>query len=147
MLIKIKLFFMIFLFVTAHSVSAEGAIQFEYDIRKNCSEQKFSQAEMQQCVRKSATDSEVLLGQIEKQVLAKIQMWNEDKRYVISAKQKFEIAEKNFLNYRRDYCKWAASLGGGAIGTALEVRRNACIAELNNIHVQQLRTMMKNWVF
>lgn len=39
-----------------------------------------------------------------------------------------------------EHCAFAASLGGGAIGSALEIKRLACVLELNLGRGEQLRT-------
>jgi len=70
--------------------------------------------------------------------------WKEDKKYVDLAKMRFAASRKAFIEYRDKQCAFAASLGGGAIGHALETRRLACMTELNNRRAEQLRNT-KPW--
>ncbi len=43
-----------------------------------------------------------------------------------------------YIQYRKNQCSLAASLGGGAIGNALDIRRIACAAALNLQHAKLL---------
>lgn len=127
--------------------AAAEIVQTEYDIRRRCSERHFAQTEVRDCVRRAAEISAANLRQAQRQATAKIRAWNEDRRYVLAAQQKLKAAEHSFATYRQNHCSWAASLGGGAIGTANEMRRNACIAETNNRRAEELRGIMQHWPF
>ena len=128
--------------ISANSFAA--GVPFEHLIRDQCADRYFSQVEVQSCVRKHAADSRTVLQKAQTQVAAEIRQWDEETGYKDAALKKYEAAEKSFAAYRDRYCDWAASLGGGAIGTALEMRKNACIAEQNRTHAGQLREMIKN---
>ena len=47
---------------------------------------------------------------------------------------------KAYAHYRDAQCAFAASLGGGAIGNALELRRLSCLVGLNNGRAKQINT-------
>ena len=76
-----------------------------------------------------------------------MQQWDEEPQYADAALKKYHAAEQAFAAYRNRYRDWAASLGGGAIGTARTMRKNACIAEQNRTHAKQLQEIMKNGMF
>ena len=65
--------------------------------------------------------------------------WDEDAKYVSSAKTKLQLSNKAFERYREAQCAVSASLGGGAIGHASDMRRLACLTELNDRRAEQLR--------
>lgn|GEM_PF-4538608 len=63
-----------------------------------------------------------------------------DVKHIDLAKSKFEASNKGVLRYREAECAFKASLGGGAIGNALEMQRLACVFELNSRRTDQLRS-------
>ncbi|WP_406805837.1 lysozyme inhibitor LprI family protein [Burkholderia semiarida] len=65
--------------------------------------------------------------------------WDEDAKYINLAKIRLAASQKAFVKYRTAQYAFASSLGGGAIGNALEMQRLACVAELNNRRAAQLR--------
>ncbi len=113
------------------------ALQNEHALREECN--LHSQAAMRDCLVQKAKESEKLLSQAEDAVRGSISKWDEDARYTGLAKAKFASSNKAFIQYRKAQCAFASSLGGGAIGHALEMRRLACMAVLNNLRAEQLR--------
>ena len=49
----------------------------------------------------------------------------------VIAKNKLKKSNKEFIKYRDLQCDFAYSLGGGAIGNALNMLKYTCLAELN----------------
>jgi uncharacterized protein YecT (DUF1311 family) len=83
-------------------------------------------------------ESEVSLTSAEEKVKQALEKWDEDPEYINAAKAKLKSANEAFIKYREAQCQFAFSLGGGAIGNALDVRQFSCIAELNNRRAEQL---------
>ncbi|HEY9097266.1 MAG TPA: lysozyme inhibitor LprI family protein [Thiobacillus sp.] len=113
-------------------------IQDERSARDECS--AYSQAGMRDCLEKKLRESEKSLKQAEDNANSALCKWDEDAKQVSAAKNKLKSANTNYVRYRDSQCAFAASLGGGAIGNALEIRRIACVAELNNRRATQLRS-------
>jgi len=90
-------------------------------------------------LEQKAKISERALTQAEEKLNAAFATWDVDAKYVTLSKSNFSDSTKIFSNYRKAQCELSASLGGAAIGTALQLRRLACIAELNNRRAAQLR--------
>jgi hypothetical protein len=90
-----------------------------------------SQAGMRECLVRKAADSQTLLKRAEDSVVAALGQWDEDARYANLAKKRLDTSNKTFEQYRGAQCALASSLGGGAIASALELRRLACTVELN----------------
>lgn len=109
----------------------------ERALREECS--VFSQAEMRDCLAKKAESSQKELQQAEENVASILSKWDEDNKYLNQARAKFALSNKGFAKYRDAHCAFASSLGGGAIGAALDMRRLACVTELNNRRAEQLR--------
>ena len=119
----------------------------EHSIRDACSDRYFAQVDVQTCVRQDAERSATAWHNAQAQAIAKMQQWDEEPKYADAALKKYHAAEQAFAAYRNRYCDWAASLGGGAIGTARQMRKNACIAEQNRTRAKQLQQMMNDWTF
>lgn len=94
---------------------------------------------MRDCLSKKVESSQRLLRQVEDKAVSTLSKWDEDPQYIHQAKAKFSASKKAFERYRDTQCDFASSLGGGAIGAALEARRLACVAELNNRRAEQIR--------
>ena len=105
-------------------------------LREECSAE--SQDGMRDCLAQRGQASEVKLNQALAQARRKIDQWDEDAKYQARAKALLDTAHKSFARYRSAHCAFSAALGGGAIGNALELRRLACQAELNNQRAAQL---------
>lgn len=122
--------------LSAFAASTVPALS-ERALREECS--VFSEAGMRDCLAKKAENSQKALRQAEGKVAGTLPKWDEDMKYVSQAKAKLAASNKEFTKYRDTQCAFASSLGGGAIGNALDMRRLACIAELNNRRAEQLR--------
>lgn len=115
-------------------------LQNELAAREECSE--FSQAGMHDCLAKKVAASELALKKAETKVYNGFTAWGEDAKYITIAKSKFETSKKAFVRYRKAHCEFNASLGGGAIGSALALRRLACLFELNLRRAEQLNSVI-----
>lgn len=109
----------------------------ERALREECS--AFSQAGMRDCLVKTAETSQKALRQAEEMVAGTLSKWDEDSKYISLAKARLAASSKEFARYRDAHCAFSLSLGGGAAGNALDMRRLACVSELNNRRAQQLR--------
>jgi hypothetical protein len=97
---------------------------------------------MRECLEKESRASNAALKQAEEQAAAAISKWDEDARLIDLAKKKLRASNKAFEQYRDAQCAFAYSLGGGAIGNALEMRRLACRIELDMERIKQLNADM-----
>lgn len=102
----------------------------ERALREECS--AFSQAQMRDCLAQKAENSQKALRQAEEKVASRLSKWDEDNKYVNQAKVKVTASNKDFAKYRDAQCAFLTSLSGGGVGNAHEMRRLACISELNN---------------
>ncbi|PMS14295.1 DUF1311 domain-containing protein [Trinickia caryophylli] len=118
------------------------ALQDEHAIREACSGE--SEAGMRECLAKRAADSDKKLKQAEQKALDAVSKWDEDGKYIRLARNELQSSGKAFTQYRKAQCDFAASLGGGAIGNALDMRRFACEAELNERRAEQLRAAVQD---
>jgi len=108
----------------------------ERALREECS--AFSQAGMRDCLAHKAESSQRALKKAEKSAAAALSRWDEDSRYRQQAQARLAASQKAFVQYRDAQCRFAYSLGSGAIGNALEMRRLACLAELNGGQASRL---------
>ncbi|WP_447778715.1 lysozyme inhibitor LprI family protein [Variovorax boronicumulans] len=135
--------FIVFSAVIFLSLSAGAApsrvVQNETELRWACSNESASMAELRECLDKKEVESEVTLKRAEANLLRAITRWDIEPPYIAATKAKLAAARKSFAKYREDHCAYAKSVGGTAIGNALEMRRAACVAELNNQRAEQLR--------
>lgn len=90
-----------------------------------------SEAGMRDCLATKSHESNVALKRSEQHAMAALSKWDEDPRFINLAKEKLRSSSKAFEQYRDAHCAFAASLGGGAIGNALELRRLSCVVGLN----------------
>lgn len=102
----------------------------------------YSQAGMRECLEKESRASNAALKRAEEQVAAAISKWDEDAKFIDLAKKKLRASNKAYEQYRDAQCAFAYSLGGGAIGNALEMRRLTCRIELDIGRIKQLNTDM-----
>lgn len=114
-----------------------AAPQDERAIREQCSAD--SEAGVHDCLEKKAHESEKALEDAEHKAGDALAKWDEDANYVNWAKTRLQLSSKAFERYREAQCAFAASMGGGAIGNALDMRRLACMTELNDRRAEQLR--------
>lgn len=113
------------------------AVLGERALREECSE--FSQAEMRDCLAKRAESSLEALQEAEEDLARLVANWDEDDKYVKQAEVKAVTSNNEFAAYRDAQCRFSASLSGGAAGNTDQIRHFACISELNNRRVAQLR--------
>tara|TARA_R100000656_G_scaffold57783_1_gene45148 strand:+ start:101 stop:538 length:438 start_codon:yes stop_codon:yes gene_type:complete len=119
----------------SHSSLANSEIKSEFELRDECS---YDPVGIRECLQKKLKSSELNLKSAEGKVSQYLEKWDEDPDYISAAKAKLKSANEEFVKYREAQCQFALSLGGGAIGNALDVRRFACITELNNRRAEQL---------
>lgn len=125
--------------VFALTVQADD-VQDERAAREECS--AYSQAGMRECLAKKAAESEIDLKKAENNVRNKLKKWVHDTQYITISKSKLKSSSKAFVRYRDAHCAFNASLGGSAIGNALEIRRLACVFELNSRRAEQLNSII-----
>jgi uncharacterized protein YecT (DUF1311 family) len=98
----------------------------------------FPEAGMRDCLAKKYQESTTALRRAEGQALVALSKWDEDAKYISLAKGKLSASSKAYQLYRDAQCAFAYSLGGGAIGNALELRRLSCLVGLNSERTKQL---------
>jgi len=103
-----------------------------------------SQAGMRDCLAKHAADSQRILSNAEKKAMHAIAGWDEDEKYVRSAQARLTDSTQAFERYRAAQCALSGSLGGGAVGNALELRRLSCVAAANEMRIEQLRHLTES---
>ncbi|MBR8065689.1 DUF1311 domain-containing protein [Burkholderia ambifaria] len=108
----------------------------ERQLRAECS---YDATGVKECLQRKQRDSKANLEQAEEKARKTIARWDEDSKYIRITGARLSASNTAFAEYRDAQCAFASSLGGGAIGNALEMRRLACIAELNNRRADQLR--------
>ncbi|WP_216819966.1 lysozyme inhibitor LprI family protein [Zoogloea sp. LCSB751] len=113
-----------------------GLVPSERSIREECG--AFSQAGMRDCLAKKADESAKALMRAEQDAVGVLSQWDDDRKYVGLAKTKLARANKAFAKYREVQCGFFASLSGGGAGNSHEMRRLACMAELNSRRAEQL---------
>lgn len=96
------------------------------------------QAGMRECLQQQLSSSTAALKQAEVKAAAAIGTWDENAKYIKLAKSKLQASNAAFQKFAVAQCAFAASLGGGAAGNALELRRLACSADLNTQRAAQL---------
>jgi len=114
----------------------------ERALREECS--AASQAEMRDCLIKKVDESQKALRQTEDNVASVFSKWDEDNKYISLAKTKLAASGREFAQYRDAQCDFSASLSGGGAGNAHEMKRLACVAELNSTRAEQLRNAIAN---
>lgn len=125
--------------LTGHSGAVWAAeIQSERGALEQCG--AHSEAGMRECLAKMSYESSTALKRAEAQAIAALSKWDEDAKYVSIAKEKLKASSKAYEQYRDAQCAFASSLGGGAIGNALEMRRLSCLVGLNAARTKQLST-------
>ncbi|GKT22511.1 lysozyme inhibitor LprI family protein [Acidovorax sp. SUPP3334] len=109
----------------------------EWELREECSAAG-SQVDMRDCLQQKVRESEKALKDAQATALRAIAGWDEDAKFTRATKEHLAAAGQAFARYRETECAFAASLGGGAIGAALNLRRFACTAALNQKRAQDL---------
>jgi hypothetical protein len=123
---------------TANSAEGPSARQ----VLERCSGS--SEAGIRECLLKKSDESERALKQAIDKASIKLSKWDEDPQYVVAAQETLKASEQAFEQYREAQCQYAWALGGGAIGNALEVRRLACVVELNARQVQLIASSISS---
>lgn len=100
----------------------------------------YSEAGMRECLAKKSHESAAALKRAEEQAIVALSRWDEDEKYVNVATEKLKASSKAYVHYRDAQCAFETSLGGGAIGNALELRRLSCLVGLNAGRTKQLNT-------
>jgi uncharacterized protein YecT (DUF1311 family) len=100
----------------------------------------YSEAGMRECLAKKSRESAVALTRAEERAIVALSKWDEDEKFINLAKEKLRASSKAYEQYRDAQCAFSASLGGGAIGNALELRRLSCLIGLNNGRTKQINT-------
>lgn len=116
-------------------------IQSERELRDECS---YEITGMKECLQKKLESSAIALKHAEDKVRHFLVKWDEDRQYIALSEAKFTASGKAFVNYRDAQCAFTASLGGSAIGNALEAGRLACMTELNNLRAKQLHNAVSD---
>lgn len=111
-------------------------------LREECSAN--SQAGIRECLERQVVASEQAIRDAEGNVKNALGRWDEDKKYADLARKRAVKAAQAFKRNREAQCEFAAALGGGAIGNALDIRKLACVAELNFNRAKQLEYAASN---
>ncbi|NHZ32730.1 DUF1311 domain-containing protein [Massilia sp. CCM 8692] len=99
---------------------------------------QFSQFDIRECLKKHATDSAAALKQAEARAAAAIASWDESDTYIKDAGIKLRAANASFVRDRQVQCAFASSLIGGGAGNSHEIKRLACVADMNARRTFQL---------
>jgi uncharacterized protein YecT (DUF1311 family) len=123
-------------FGSAVQLSAVGAGPSANNLLDEC--YAYSEAGIRQCLAKNLQKTATALNAAEQKALAALSKWDEEAKYVAAAKEKLRASNAAFAQYREAQCAFAYSLGGGAIGNALDIRRLACAIEQNSKRIAEL---------
>lgn len=99
------------------------------DAADDCS--AFSQAGIRECLAKKAADSAATLKKAEAKAADAISSWDENAKYVKVARARLRESNAAFASYRQAQCAFADALIGGGTGNSHEIRRLACVTDLN----------------
>jgi len=116
---------------------ADEGVPTEQELYALCSAD--SQAGMRDCLSRAAEESGRALAVAQKEAVAALGKWDENRQYVDQAKARLAASNSAFTEYRSVQCAWSASMSGGAAGNAHEMGKLACVAELNQRRARQLR--------
>ena len=143
---KIIKLMIIFIIITPLSVFAnlKYANLNQSELRRYCGEKVFSQVDLAYCLEEIFHTSQAELDKSQQNFLNALSNWDEYKEYIVIAKNKLKKANKEFIKYRDLQCDFAYSLGGGAIGNALNMYKFSCLAELNFQRAKQLDLYRSN---
>jgi len=119
----------------AQTPSATG----ELALRDECS---FTPPGMNECLAAKVEASMVELRDARRFAIQRLDAGEEDGRYRRLAIWRLRAADASFERYRKAHCDFAASMGGGAIGHALNARRLACVADLNHRQAELLQRLV-----
>lgn len=99
---------------------------------------ELAQAGMHLCLARKVTESQAALAQAEDQVRQALGRWDSEARSATLAVARLVASSREFARFRDAHCALDASLDGEAAGTALELKRLACVLELNLARTGQL---------
>ena len=114
-------------------------VQSEKDARDDCSGD--SQAQMTQCLHGKLAAAQDALKSAHEKARVAITAWVDDDKYHTAALARLATADQAFEKYRAAQCAFNRSLGGGAIGNALDMRSLACEVELDLRRADQLEQL------
>jgi len=100
-----------------------------------------SQAERLACLQRTAARAGGDVTQAEQALLTALRRWDEEPRFAAAARQRLAESRTAYARYRAAQCGLHAALGGGAIGSALEMRRLNCAAALDSVRAGELRRL------
>ena len=100
--------------------------------------ERMRKAGMWDCLAQKSRESGAALKRAEEQAIAALSKWDENAKFIHLAKEKLRASSKAYERYRDAQCAFAASLVGGAIDNALDMRRLSCLISLNNECAKQL---------
>lgn len=98
----------------------------------------YSQAQRKDCLTRKSEASAIALRRAEAHAVDALSDWDEGAEYIAQAKIKLNAANRAFGQYRDAHCAFMSSLGGGAVGGALAMRRLSCMIELNTRRADEL---------
>lgn len=101
-----------------------------------------SQDGMRECLQRKVSESDKALHGAEDSAVSVLKLWDEEAAFVSRAEKSLRTSRTAFLGYREAQCGFAASLGGGAIPNALELRKLACIYAMNTERTMQLKRLV-----
>jgi hypothetical protein len=116
---------------------ASGMFQSEQEIVEECGDVG-SSADVGRCYARKAKESEIALKEAEKKMRVALDKWFIEEQYIRLAKTRLTASGEDFIRYRESQCAFAWSLGGSAIGHALDMVRDSCIAGENNHRAAQI---------
>ena len=126
----------VYLPLSGLAATSPAVVLGERALREECS--GFSEVGIQNCLTRKAEKSQKTLLQAEEKAAGILAKWDEDDKYIYQAKTRLTTSNKVFVKYRETQCDFASSLSGGGVDGSHEMRRLACVAELNNRRAQQL---------
>ncbi|MFZ6873580.1 lysozyme inhibitor LprI family protein [Undibacterium sp. Di27W] len=94
------------------------------------------QADARTCLEERVVKSDAALRQLEADVLAAVQRWDDTAGNRARVKSKLLSSSRQYLRYRVEQCELQASLAAGGTGTGH--RRYMCILELNEQRISHL---------
>ncbi|GGY27500.1 lysozyme inhibitor LprI family protein [Pseudoduganella albidiflava] len=120
-------------------VHGEPQVDAAAAVLEQCDE--FSQAGFRECLQRKVRNSLKSLARAEARAAISVERWDEDEQYIARARSRLRASKNAFVKYRDAQCAFATSLGGGAIGAALEMRRLACVYGLNTERTVALKRL------
>jgi uncharacterized protein YecT (DUF1311 family) len=117
-------------------LSASAASQTGRELVDEC--YAYSESGARECLTKNFQKTSGALKAAEDKAMAVLSTWDEEPKYITAAKEKLKASNAAFKQYREAQCAFSYSLGGGAIGNALNMRRLACQIEQNSKRIAEL---------